>query len=123
VRLLLNLLWFILGGFVVALQYVLAGLLLAITIVGLPFAVQCFKLAGLAAWPFGKTVERRRDASVLSLPMNLLWIVVAGLWIFLTHLGLALASAVTIIGIPFALQHVKFAMLALTPFGHEAREA
>lgn len=123
-RLLLNLLWAILGGgLVIALEYALGALLLCVTIVGIPFGVQCFKIAALALWPFGKTVDHGpRGVGCLGLGMNVLWALVAGVWIFLSHLGLALGLAVTIIGIPFALQHLKLAVLALLPFGAEIRE-
>jgi uncharacterized membrane protein YccF (DUF307 family) len=120
-RPLLNLLWIVFGGgFVIWLEYVIGGLLLCLTIVGIPFGVQCFKIAGMGLLPFGKEV--REDASAagsgcLGLGMNVLWFVVAGLWICLSHVALAIATAVTIIGIPFALQHVKLAVLALAPFG------
>jgi len=120
-RLLLNILWAILGGgLVTALEYAIGGLILCCTIVGIPFGVQCFKLAGLALFPFGKDIHDDPTAAgsgMLGLVMNILWFLVAGIWTFVTHIGLALGLAVTIIGIPFALQHVKLAVLALFPFG------
>jgi uncharacterized membrane protein YccF (DUF307 family) len=124
-RLVLDILWLTLGGgFVIAIQYFLGGLLLCLTIVGIPFGVQCMKLAGLAAFPFGKDLHVEPSSlpgGPLRLVLNVLWVVVAGIWIFLSHLGLALASAITIIGIPFAVQHLKLAVLALWPFGRTAR--
>jgi uncharacterized membrane protein YccF (DUF307 family) len=122
-RLLLNLLWIIFGGgFVLWLEYMLGGLLLCLTIIGIPFGLQCFKLAGLALLPFGKDVDTDSAASgALALIFNILWFVVAGIWIFLTHVALAIGLAISIIGIPFALQHVKLALLALWPFGRSAR--
>jgi uncharacterized membrane protein YccF (DUF307 family) len=123
-RTLLNLLWAVLGGgLLTALEYVLAGAVLCLTIVGIPFGLQCFKIAGLALFPFGKDFDDGRPRKIVNLPFNLLWLVFAGIWICITHLGLALASAVTIIGLPFALQHVKLAMLSLAPFGVEVRTA
>lgn len=123
-RPILNLLWALLGGgLLTALEYLLAGLVLCVTIIGIPFGVQCFKLAGLALFPFGKDFNDSRPRGVVNLPFNILWLVLAGIWICITHLTLALGLAVTIIGIPFALQHVKLAMLALMPFGVEVREA
>lgn len=122
-RLLLNLLWAIFGGgFLLALEYLLAGLVCCLTIVGIPFGVQCFKIAGLALFPFGKDFndDVRRGAG--SFLLNIIWIVFAGIWIFLSHVVLAVSLAVTIIGIPFAIQHVKLAMLALAPFGVRVRE-
>ncbi len=122
-RPLLNLLWALLGGgLLTALEYVLAGLVLCLTIVGIPFGVQCFKLAGLALFPFGKDFDDSRPRGVTNLPLNIIWLLLAGIWICITHLTLALGLAVTIIGIPFALQHLKLAMLALMPFGVTVRE-
>ncbi|MBL8937044.1 MAG: YccF domain-containing protein [Archangium sp.] len=122
-RPLLNLLWAVLGGGIVtALEYVLAGLVLCLTIVGIPFGLQCFKLAGLALFPFGKDFDDSRPRGVTNLPLNIIWFLLAGVWICITHLTLALGLAVSIIGIPFALQHVKLAMLALMPFGVTVRE-
>ncbi|WNG37895.1 YccF domain-containing protein [Archangium minus] len=123
-RLLLNILWIIFGGgFVIWLEYLLGGLLLCLTIVGIPFGVQCFKMAGLGLLPFGKDIVDAPGESTIGCVLNVFWLVVAGVWIFLSHIALALGLAVTIIGIPFAIQHVKLAMLALTPFGKLVREA
>lgn len=123
-RPLLNLLWALLGGgLVTAIEYVLAGLVLCLTIVGIPFGVQCFKIAGLALFPFGKDFDDSRPRGVTNLPLNIIWLLLAGIWICITHLTLALGLAVSIIGIPFALQHLKLAMLALMPFGVTVREA
>lgn len=122
-RLLLNLLWIVFGGgFVLWLEYMLGGLLLCLTIVGIPFGLQCFKLAGLALLPFGKDVDTETSATgALRTVFNVLWFLVAGVWIFITHVGLAIGLAITLIGIPFALQHLKLAVLALWPFGRVAR--
>ena len=120
-RLILNLLWIVLGGgFVIWLEYLLGGLLLCLTIVGIPFGVQCFKIAGMGLLPFGKEIREDPTSAgggCLGLVMNVVWFVVAGLWICISHLVLALGCAATIVGIPFALQHVKLAVLALAPFG------
>ena len=122
-RLLLNILWAVLGGgFIICLEYLLGGLLLCLTFVGIPFGVQCFKLAGLALLPFGKDIADTPGANPIGCVLNVFWLVVAGIWIFLSHLGLALSLALTLIGIPFALQHVKLAMLALAPFGKRVRQ-
>ncbi len=119
-RLLGNLLWLILGGLIVALEYALAGLLLCLTLIGIPFGLQCFKLALLALFPFGHAVREKPPATgCLALVMNVLWIFLGGIWITLTHLVAALIFAITIVGIPFARQHLKLARLALTPFGYE----
>jgi uncharacterized membrane protein YccF (DUF307 family) len=120
----LNLLWVLFGGgFVLWLEYLLGGLILCLTIVGIPFGLQCFKIGRLALFPFGKDITsgQRPDPGVLRSLLNVLWFLVAGLWIFLTHAALAIGLAITIIGIPFAVQHVKLALLALWPFGREAR--
>lgn len=115
-RLLLNLLWFVLGGWISGTAWLLAGLLLAITIVGLPWTPAAFRIAGFSYWPFGKTIVDR-DPGVSSLLLNILWFVLAGWWLALQHIVLAGGLAITIIGIPFAWQHVKLAMLSLTPVG------
>ncbi|MBL8552929.1 MAG: YccF domain-containing protein [Phenylobacterium sp.] len=114
--LLLNILWFILGGFVSGAAWILAGVILAITIVGLPWTPAAFRMAGFSCWPFGRVVVDR-DAGAASLLLNILWFVLAGWWLALQHILLAAALAVTIIGIPFAWQHVKLAALALSPVG------
>ncbi len=120
---LLNVLWAVLGGgFITALEYLLAGVLCCVTIVGIPFGVRCFKIAGLALFPFGKDFSRLRAGAVGFL-FNIVWLLVAGIWIFLSHLALAVPLAISIIGIPFAFQHVKLAMLALAPFGVDIRTA
>lgn len=122
----LNVLWVIFGGWLICLEYLLGGLLLCLTVVGIPFGLQCFKLAGLGFLPFGKDIEAvpsEAGGGCLGVMMNVLWFLVAGLWIFLSHLGLALAAAVTIIGIPFAIQHLKLAVLALFPFGKRVTTA
>ena len=116
-RLLLNLLWAIFGGGVLtAFQYLVAGVVCCLSIVGIPFGLQCFKIAGLALFPFGKDFSDA-NRSLVSLPFNIVWLVLAGIWIFITHVALAVPLALSIIGIPFALQHVKLGMLSLAPFG------
>lgn len=123
-RLLLNLLWIFLGGgIVIALEYVLGGLVLCLTVVGIPFGLQCFKIAGLALMPFGKEPVSDAGSGPIGFLLNVVWILVAGIWIFLSHLALGLGLAVTIIGIPFAWQHLKLAMLAFAPFGKSVRES
>lgn len=113
---LLNGLWMVFGGgFLTALEYSIAGLVLCLTGVGIPFGLQCFKLARLALTPFGRSFFAPRT-TLLGVVGNALWILLAGFWIFLTHLGLALSLALTVIGLPFALQHLKLAVLALAPF-------
>jgi uncharacterized membrane protein YccF (DUF307 family) len=125
VRTLLNILWVVFGGgLVIFLEYLLAGLLLCLTIVGIPFGIQCFKIGALGLWPFGTDLDSVRSGQIgggIGCVLNLIWFVVAGIWIFLSHLGLAIGLAVTLIGIPFAWQHLKLAFLAFAPFGRELR--
>lgn len=117
-----NLLWLVLGGLATAVGYFLGGIAMCLTIIGIPFGIQSIKLASLALYPFGRTAVPAPEASgCLSLVMNLIWIVIAGFWIALTHIGFGLLCAITIIGIPFAVQHFKLAILALFPFGKEIR--
>ena len=115
-RLIMNVLWFIFGGFLSGTAWLIAGALLAITIVGLPWTPAAFRIAGFSYWPFGKIVVDR-DPGPASVLLNILWFVLAGWWLALHHLVLAFGLAVTIIGIPFAWQHVKLAGLSLTPVG------
>ena len=115
-----NIIWLVFGGIFIAVEYVIASLLLMITIVGIPFGIQTLKLAGLALSPFGKgTREIPNSGGCLSTLMNVIWILVGGLWISFSHIGFGIILAITIIGIPFARQHFKLAALALTPFGKE----
>ncbi|MBC7919919.1 MAG: YccF domain-containing protein [Ferruginibacter sp.] len=118
-----NLLWIILGGGIfLFLEYLVGGVLLCLTIIGIPFGLQCFKLAFVALLPFGKEiVDRESTSGCLSLVMNVLWILFGGIWIALTHLVFAVLCAITIIGIPFAGQHLKLLSLSFTPFGKEVR--
>ncbi len=118
-NLLLNILWIFLGGGIILfIEYLISGIALCITIVGIPFGLQCFKLAIFALAPFGaKAVDTSDATGCFPVLFNILWILLGGLWISITHLLFALIYAITIIGIPFAVQHVKMAGLAITPFG------
>ncbi len=120
---LLNILWiFFGGGIILFIEYIIGGLLLCLTIIGIPFGVQQFKLAIFALAPFGHQVIDKPSASgCLAVLFNILWILFGGFWIAVTHLIFAIICAITIIGIPFARQHVKLASLAIAPFGKEAR--
>ncbi len=120
-RLLLNILWFIFGGWISGTLWILAGAIMAITIVGLPWTPAAFRIAGFSYWPFGKVVTDR-DSGVVSVLLNILWLVLAGWWLALHHLIVAAGLAVTIIGIPFAWQHVKLAVLSLLPVGKGVAE-
>jgi len=114
-----NILWITLGGGIfIFFEYLLGGLMLCLTIVGIPFGLQCMKLGFLGLVPFGKEVVVQESAAgCVAIVMNVLWIVLGGIWIALTHLIFGLFMAITIIGIPFAKQHLKLASLSLTPFG------
>ena len=120
-RLLGNIVWFILGGFAMGLGWWLAGILAALTIIGIPYAIAAFRIGTFSFWPFGREIIDKPDSGeagkVLSLLGNIVWIIFGGLWLALGHLILALVLAVTIIGIPFAVQHLKLAHLSLTPYG------
>jgi len=111
-----NLLWFLFAGLFLALLWLISGLLCCITIVGIPFGIQCFKLAGLSLWPFGKEITYGR-MGVGSVIGNILWIVFFGWELALTHLVIGLFFCITIIGIPFGLQCFKLAQVSLFPFG------
>ncbi len=117
-----NVIWLIFGGIIVAIEYLISSLLLMITIIGIPFGLQTLKMASLALWPFGRdAVVVDRGTGCLSTIMNVIWIFLGGIWISLTHVFFALILAITIIGIPFARQHIKLAAVGLTPFGREIR--
>ena len=117
-----NIIFFIFGGFLIALSYVLGGILLCLTIIGIPFGIQCFKLAGGMLAPFGREVrDIKSPDSTLSVLLNILWIILPGLELAIMHLVLAFAFGITIIGIPIAAQHIKLLPLALLPFGREMR--
>lgn len=110
-----NLLWFIFGGAASGLSWWLAGCLWCITIVGIPVGLQCFKLARLSFFPFGKEVKYGGRAG--SFILNVIWLIVSGLPLALEHLALGVVLCITVIGIPFGLQQFKLAKLALMPFG------
>lgn len=118
-----NLLWLLFGGFFMALEYLIVSAILLVSIIGIPFGIQTLKLAGLALWPFGReAVFKENTSSSVSTLMNIIWIVLGGIWISLSHIIFGILLGVTIIGIPFAKQHFKLAILALTPFGREIKK-
>ncbi|PXX38724.1 YccF domain-containing protein [Undibacterium pigrum] len=120
-----NILWLILGGFVTGLGWWLAGLIAFISIIGIPWGRACFVIGNLSFMPFGKEVVNRADLSgqedigtgPLGMIGNIIWFVLAGVWLALAHLVSALFCFVTIIGIPFGLQHLKLAAIAVAPIG------
>lgn len=115
-----NLIWLLFGGVLAAIGWFLAGLILCITIVGLPFGLQCFKIAQFVLWPFGKEIELGHFG-VGGLLLNILWLIFLGWELAVAHLVIGVLFCITIIGIPFGLQHFKFAMLGLIPFGAKIR--
>ena len=117
-RFLGNIFWLLLGGIVISLYYFIVGLLFCLTIIGIPFGVQLIKMAGFALWPFGKEVQAGpEDSGCLCILMNVIWILVGGIEIALTHLTCGIIFCITIVGIPFGLQSFKLAKLAFMPFG------
>ncbi|WP_085536828.1 YccF domain-containing protein [Massilibacteroides vaginae] len=117
-KLLGNIIWLLFGGLLTCIEYLVASFVLMITIIGIPFGLQTLKLAALALSPFGREVTSDPySGGCLSLVMNVIWILIGGIWICLTHLVFGLFLCITIIGIPFGMQHFKMAALALSPFG------
>ena len=115
-----NIIWLVFGGVFIAIQYFISSVLMMLTIIGIPFGIQTLKIGILALWPFGSEVRDTETAgSFLSTPLNIIWILIGGIWIAISHIFFGIFFAITIIGIPFAKQHFKLAGLALTPFGKE----
>lgn len=113
-----SLVWLVLAGLWLAVSYALAGVLACLTVVGIPFGVQAFKLAGYALWPFGRVVvETPRADRAVGFIGNVLWFLLGGWWLALLQLLLALVLFLTIIGIPFGIVSFRMAVLALVPFG------
>jgi uncharacterized membrane protein YccF (DUF307 family) len=120
VRLILNVLWFVFGsGFLLAIGYGLAALICFALIVTIPFGVAALRLAAYSLWPFGRTVVSRPDAGVASGLANIIWVIVAGWWLALTHLVAGIAQCVTIIGIPFGIANFKLVPVAFWPLGRQ----
>jgi uncharacterized membrane protein YccF (DUF307 family) len=118
-----NILFFIFGGFLIFFGYLLGGIVLCLTIIGIPFGIQCFKLAGGILAPFGREVqETEPPGGALALIMNIIWIILPGLELAIMHLLLAALFALSIVGIPIAMQHIKLLPLALLPFGRVVRD-
>ncbi|PSN18606.1 YccF domain-containing protein [filamentous cyanobacterium CCP5] len=118
-----NIIWLIFGGFLTGLGYILGGLVLCLTIIGIPFGLQAIKLGGATMTPFGREiVEDDNPNGVLKLIFNLIWIVLFGWEIAIAHLAHAAILAITIIGLPFAKQHVKLLVIALFPFGRNFKQ-
>jgi len=119
-RLLGNIIWLLFGGLATGIGWWLAGMLAAITIIGIPFAIAAFRIGTFSFWPFGREIVDRPESEAGKLVImlgNIIWIVLGGIWLALAHLFFALLLAITVIGIPFAVQHLKLAHLSLTPYG------
>lgn len=115
-----NIIWLVFGGILGAILWLIAGLILCLTIIGIPFGLQCFKIAQFVLWPFGREIELG-GFGVGGLLLNIIWIIFLGWELAVTHLIIGLIFCITIIGIPFGLQHFKFAQLGLIPFGARIR--
>ncbi|PRH80908.1 YccF domain-containing protein [Streptomyces solincola] len=115
----LNVIWLVLCGFWMFLGYLAAGLLLCITIIGIPFGVAAFRIGVYALWPFGQTVVDRRDAGAGSFVVNVLWLILAGWWLALGHVVTGIALCVSIIGIPLGIANFKLIPVSLFPLGKE----
>jgi uncharacterized membrane protein YccF (DUF307 family) len=118
-RTIMNIIWLVLSGIWLALGYAVAGIVMFILIITIPFGVQAFKLAGYSLWPFGRTVVKKPTAGAGSVVGNVIWLVLAGWWLALAHIVTAFFLAITIIGIPLAIGNVKLVPVALWPFGRE----
>lgn len=123
--LLLNVIWFVLGGWAVAIQWFVGGLILAITIVGIPFVPGIWRFAVFSAFPFGREIvdrDKGLSRATVSVFLNIFWLIFAGIWIALTHLLSGIFFCIIIIGIPFGIAHFKLAGAALMPVGKEIRD-
>ena len=124
-RLLLNILWFVFGGWISGLLWLLGGAILALTIVGLPYTAAAWRIAGFAFWPFGKEIVSREivtgehdiGTGPIGFVLNIIWFVFAGWYIALSHILIAIPEAVSIIGLPFAFKDLQLAQIAFAPIG------
>lgn len=114
-----NIIWVLFGGLKIACIYILSSVVMMLTIIGIPFGIQTIKLGLLALWPFGAEVITRPESGCLNIFMNILWLLLGGIIVVVAHLLFGLVFCITIIGIPFGLQHFKLAQIAVTPFGRE----
>jgi len=119
VRLVLNVIWFVLSGLWLALAYALAGLVMCLLTITIPFGIAAFRLAAFVLWPFGRTVVRRPDAGAASSIGNVIWFVLVGLWMAIAHVVAGLLLCLTIIGIPLGIGNLKLAAVAVAPLGKE----
>lgn len=118
-RILLNIIWLIFGGLWLALGYFVFGLLMCILIITIPFGIASFRIGLYALWPFGKTVVDKPTAGAGSLIGNIIWLLLAGVWLAIGHIATAFAMAITIIGIPLAIANLKMIPISLLPLGKD----
>jgi uncharacterized membrane protein YccF (DUF307 family) len=118
-RTLLNLIWLVFSGFWMALAYAFAGVVLCVTIIGIPFGIASFRIGMFALWPFGRRVVDKRSAGAGSLIGNVLWLILAGWWLALGHLFTGILMCLTIIGIPLGLASFKLIPVSLFPLGKD----
>lgn len=117
-----NLIWLLFGGILIALIYYMVGLVMCVTIIGIPFGIQLFKLGTYSLWPFGhELIYKPQEPGCLTLMMDIIWIMFGWWEIALLHLGFGLLFCITIVGIPWGMQHFKMAFASLIPFGKEIR--
>jgi uncharacterized membrane protein YccF (DUF307 family) len=122
VNLLLNIIWLVLCGIWMAIAYAVAGVVCCVLIVTIPFGIASFRIANYALWPFGRTIVRRPGAGAASTVGNVIWIIVAGIWLAIGHLVTGVALCLTVIGIPLGLANFKMIPISLTPLGREIVE-
>src|SRR5262245_54124939 len=118
-RFILNVIWLIFAGLWSTILWCLAGILMCILIITIPFGLQAFKIAGFTIWPFGRTLVKRPEAGAPSVIGNIIWVPLAGIWLAIAHLVTSFLLAITIIGIPLAMANLKLVMVSLLPFGRE----
>lgn len=121
-RTLLNIIWVIFAGIWLFLGWMLAGVIMCILIITIPFGLQAFKIGMFSLWPFGRTVVKKETAGGWSVVGNILWLILAGWWLAIGYIVTAAALAITIIGIPLAIGNIKLVPIALWPFGREIVE-
>lgn len=117
-----NIIWLLLGGLITSMGYIIGGVVMMVTIIGIPFGFQMIKIGILCLWPFGSTFEINNELpGCLSGLLNIIWFLVAGFWIAMIHLLFGLLLTITIIGIPWGVQHFKLAGFAIAPFGRRVK--
>jgi uncharacterized membrane protein YccF (DUF307 family) len=119
VRVILNIIWVLLSGLWLAIAYAIAGIVMFVLIITIPFGVAAFRMAAFVIWPFGRTVVRKPTAGVVSAIGNVIWFILAGLWMAIAHLILGIVLCITIIGIPLGLGNFKLIPISIAPLGKE----